>query len=80
MFFNHIGTYCPDLHKMVYLENRQYLPSDCILRRQADGFPTTDVDNKPPPTKKIFCDIKKQHRAYENELLRYISVCGVYKL
>ena len=61
---------------MVYLENRQYLPPDSILRRQAHGFPTNGEDNEPPPTKKRFSDIKKQHRAYENELLRYMYICA----
>ena len=70
-----IGTYSADLKKMVYLANRQYLPTDSSLRSQAEGFPTNSEDNKPPPAKKRFCDIKKKHRAHDNELLRYKASC-----
>lgn len=69
-----VGTYCSDLHKMLYLENRKFLPHDCTLRTESHGFPNNSEESNPPPTKKRFCDIKKLHRAYENELLRYLHV------
>ena len=68
--FCHAGTYSSDLHKMIYLQNRQFLPADSTLRKQSDGFPTNMEDNKPPPAKKKFSELKKKHRAHDNEVLR----------
>lgn len=75
MYIFHTGTYNSDLQKMVYLENRQYLSSDDSLRREAVGFPNNSEDDNPPPAKRIFCDIKKDHRAHDNSLCRYKPIC-----
>ena len=65
---------------MLYLDNRKYLPPDSALRTEGHGFPNNSEESDPPPAKKRFCDIKKHHRAYNNELIRYtcVHVCDMF--
>ena len=64
------GTYCSDLHKMIYLENRRYLHSDSSLRKQKRGFPTQIQELQPPPAKKSFEIVKQCHYAFDETAQR----------
>lgn len=35
------GTYCSELNKMIYLQNRRYLPMESTVREQTKGYPIT---------------------------------------
>lgn len=61
----YVGTYCSDLHKMVYLENRTYLPAESSLRQQKKGFPSKENEFQPPPLKRSFELMKKYHEAFD---------------
>ena len=65
------GTYCCDLHKMIYFENRRYLPPDSSLRKQKRGFPTQNWELQPPPAKKSFDVVKQCHYAFDETAQRY---------
>ena len=46
------------LDKVVYLENRGFLPEDHELRRQCNDFPDKKVESSPPPEQLSNSDIK----------------------
>ena len=46
------------LDKVVYLENRRFLPEDHELRRQSNDFPDKEVERRPPPEQLSNSDIK----------------------
>ena len=57
---HHLGTYSHDLHKMIYLQNRRYLPLNSKLRQQK-GLPSKKAELEPPPKKRKFDEVKEQH-------------------
>ena len=46
------------LDKVVYLENRRFLPEDHELRRQCNDFPDKKVESRPPHEQLSNSDIK----------------------
>jgi len=46
------------LDKVVYLENRRFLPEDHELRRQCNDFPGKEVERSLPPEQLSNSDIK----------------------
>lgn len=62
------GTYCSDLHKMVYLQNRRYLPIDSPLRREKRGFPVRDTELLGPPVKRAYNCVRDHQVAFEHAL------------
>ena len=61
----YVGTYCNELHKMVYLENRRYLPKESSLRAQSKGFPSEDKELRSPPAKRRYTDIRQYHQVVD---------------
>ena len=53
-----------ELHKMIYLNNRRYLPSTSPLR-QEKGFPLQRVEMQPPPSKRNYSMMKSFHNAVD---------------
>ena len=65
MLIFYLGTYSPELHKTVYLQNRRYLPDYHELRGDAKCFSTKAIEPRPIP-KKQNCDIlNHSHQAYD---------------
>lgn len=64
------GTRCPELNKIVYLDNRRYLPTESSLRKEKDGFPMKNEELKPPPAKRTFSAIHNHRLAFQNSLTR----------
>lgn len=64
-FLLYVGTYCSELHKMVYLENRRYLPKESTLRAQSGGFPSEDKELRSPPAKRRYTDIRQYHQVVD---------------
>ena len=64
------GTYNSDLHKMVYLQNRRFLPEQSLLRHQKRGFPSEEKELQLPPAKRSYDEVRKQHYATEKALER----------
>ena len=63
-FLIFIGTYCSELHKVVYLQNRRYLPPVSSLRHE-EGFPQQSIEMNPPPTKRQYSKMKGFHDAID---------------
>ena len=61
----HVGTYSTDLHKMVYLQNRRYLPADSELRQDKKNFPSKHPEMRDPPSKRVYESLKDVHLAYD---------------
>ena len=61
-----IGTYCGELHKMVYLDNRRYLPNDSTLRKEKHTFPSKNEETLPPPPKRSFRLMHDHQHAFQN--------------
>ena len=59
------GTYNKELTKMVYLENRRFLPSSSPLRKQSTGFPSGEQELQAAPAKRSFEETKDFHIAYD---------------
>ena len=45
------------LDKVLYLENRRFLPDDHVLRQDCSNFPEQKLENQPPPKKITNMDI-----------------------
>ena len=69
------GTYCSELHKMVYLNNRRYLPSTSPLI-QEKGF-YYRVKMQPPPSKRNYSMIKGFHNAVDKASAVYNNSCNI---
>ena len=54
------------LDKVVYLENRRYLPEDHVLRQDCSNFPDHKVEDQPPPKKITNKDILWSSVAHGN--------------
>ena len=67
MLYNIIlaGTYSKALTKMVYMENRWYLPETSALRKDETNFPSKLVETLPPPRNKSHEAIRSSHIAYD---------------
>ena len=60
------GTYIKSLSKMVYLENRRFLPLTSSLRSDKKNFPCKSQENCPKPSPRTFAEVKSNHEAYDN--------------
>ena len=60
------GQRIEELHKMVYLDNRRYLPKGHKLRIDKSGFYTKEVEEQNQPLKKVYQDLRPYHTAYDN--------------
>ena len=69
-----IGEYSHEMKKMIYMENRRFLPLSHPLRKQTDGFPSRSTEERPPPEAKNMCDMLSYHQAYENAKNKYVHV------
>ena len=65
IFIFPVGTYCSELHKMVYLQNRKFLPEECALRQDEINFPTEAPETCQAPAKKVYETVKDAHKAYD---------------
>ena len=70
-----LGTYSSDL-KMVYLQNRRYLPPTSSLRCK-HGFPSQENEHESPPAKRKFVDLTEYHNAVDMATDRYTHVCSI---
>ena len=59
-----IGTYCSELHKMVYLQNRRFLHEDSELRLDKNNFPLKAVEVRRAPEKRKYEAMNDIHKAY----------------
>ena len=66
LLFLSIGTYNKDLQKVVYLDNRRYLPIDSSLRNETVEFPSKQEELSIAPPKRNFDSIKIYHKAVDN--------------
>ena len=66
-----LGTYTSDL-KMVYLQNRRYLPPTSSLIKRKHGFPSQETEPESPPAKRKFVDLTEYHNAVDMATDRYI--------
>jgi hypothetical protein len=69
-----LGTYSSDLKKMVYLQNRRYLPPTSSLRKRKRGFPSQEAELESPPAKRKFVDLTEYHNAVDMATNRYTHV------
>lgn len=60
-----VGTYSSELHKIVYLHNRTFLPDNSELRRDVTNFPTKAEDLGSAPCKRMYENLKDIHKAYD---------------
>ena len=60
-----IGTYFQDLHKMVYLKNRRFLPHDSDLRLDSENFPDKAPELSDAPSSRCYDILKDIHEAYD---------------
>ena len=60
-----VGTYCSELHKMVYLQNRRFLPMDSVLRKDTKQFPSKTCEMHAAPPIRSYETVKKCHKAYD---------------
>ena len=65
-----LGTYSSDL-KMVYLQNRRYLPPTSSLRKRKHGFPSQTEPESSPAKRKVV-DLTEYHNAVYMATDRYI--------
>ena len=63
--FYDIGTYSSELHKIIYLHNRTFLPASSELRRDLTNFPAKAENLSPPPSKRVYSNLKDIHKAYD---------------
>ena len=61
-----IGEYNKDLSKMVYLQNRRFLPEDRVLRRQTFFFPSKQQEKRKAPPKKTWAESSQFQAAFDN--------------
>ena len=61
----HVGTYCSELHKMVYLQNRRFLPMDSVLRKDTKQFPSKTSEVRDAPPMRVYETVKDCHKAYD---------------
>ena len=62
----YIGTYNSELEKIVYLDNRRYLPEDSSLRMLTEEFPSKKKELRSAPPKRNFNNMINYHKAADN--------------
>lgn len=62
------------MHKMIYLENRRYLPATSSLRQDAVNYPSKAIEKRPPPKLKSYEEMKAFHCSYENAKNTYVTL------
>ena len=64
-----IRVYCKHLHKMVYMENRSFLPNDHALRSDVQRFPCRMGENKScassKPVAPAYKELVEKHAIYD---------------
>lgn len=64
-----IRVYCKHLHKIIYLQNRSYLPDDHELRNEVRSFPCrageTKVCTALKPVKPFYKELADRHTIYD---------------
>ena len=60
-----LGTWSEPLHKMIYLQNRRFLPLSSHLRSDVVNFPDKSTETRSPPKYRDYKQIKAVHHAYE---------------
>lgn len=60
-----VGTYSSELHKMVYLQNRRFLPMDSVLRKETKQFPSKTHEVRDTPPMRAYETVKDCHKAYD---------------
>ena len=63
-YFYFLGTRSATLDKMLYLQNRRYLPADSALRKDNNNFPEKRTESRNPPLKRDLEKVKAYHLAY----------------
>ena len=60
------GERSEQLQKVVYLQNRRFLPETSGLRRDQHNFPHKREEHNPPPSKKNSSEMRDYHKAVDN--------------
>jgi len=80
LYSSTIGTHCTELHKMVYLSNRRYLPAESAFRQETIGFPSNKKELLPPPAKRKKKMVKNFHKAVDVASKRSSKLlCGLHE-
>ena len=61
-FYTFIGVRNEELHKVIYLENRRFLPDTSELRNDSISFPSKKREMRPPL--RCYATINSVHKAY----------------
>ena len=72
------GTYFTELHKMVYLDNRRYLPMSSSLRQESESFPSKSEEVRPTPSRRAYTTLKNVHAAYDAAKTKYVCKYTVF--
>ena len=70
----HVGTYNKELTKMVYLQNRRFLPLTSPIREEIQNFPSHGTENRVCPGKRTYSEIRQLHEAYSQAKSKYVSL------
>ena len=66
LYFGISGDYNKELFKMVYLQNRRFLPMSSELRKQSQSFPYKHEEEREPPAHRTWAEAQQLHIAYDN--------------
>lgn len=78
MFSLSSGTHNPYLQKMIYIDNRHFLPRDSPLRRDVENFPEKQCDyHFPLPPKRQYSVLEVYHHAHDHAKNKYVD-CYIY--
>ena len=80
VLFPPAGNYNKQMHKMIYLENRRFLPATSSLRQDKKNFPTKAVERRPPPMTKVYKQMKGFHSSYDNAKNRHHHVVLTFEI
>ena len=61
-----LGVYNKTLSKMVYLDNRKFLPEDSPLRKDARNFPSKSKELLSAPQSRKYAELRDNHVAHDN--------------
>ena len=60
-----IGVRNDQLHKVIYLENRRFLPDTYELCQDSVSFPSKAIEVRPPPQLRSYDTVCSIHKAYD---------------
>ena len=65
------GVRNEQLHKVVYLENRRYLPTTSLLRLDVDLFPSKCQELRSPHKLRSYETVRSIHKAHDKAKNKY---------